>query len=136
MATSTPLRIYLVEDSPILVSRLIEVLQNAGAQIVGHSSSAAIAIAEIDASRPDVVTVDIALQSGNGFDVLSALARRDVNDRPICVVLTNYVSAAYRNAAKRLGVKYFFDKSSEVFEMLKLLKSITMSDSSRNGSHI
>jgi DNA-binding NarL/FixJ family response regulator len=128
-------RIYLVEDSPILLRLLRELLQSVGIAIVGHSDSAAIAIAEIGALRPDVIIVDIALQSGNGFDVLTAFAGRKESRHPICIVLTNYTSAPYQNAAKRLGVEYFFDKSTEILKMLKILTSMKASAGrQKNGS--
>ena len=134
MATSNrQLRIYLVEDSPILLSRLIELLQGVGVTLVGHANSAMVAIAEITTLAPDAIIVDIALKSGNGFEVLRALAGRK-DDRPVRIVLTNYTSAPYRNAAKRLGVEYFFDKSSEILEMLKVVTSMASSADRRNGS--
>ena len=69
-------RIYLVEDSPIMLRLLRDLLQGIGADIVGHSNGASIAIAEISSLSPDIIIVDIALQSGNGFDVLSAFPGR------------------------------------------------------------
>ena len=128
------LRVYLVEDSPILLSRLIELLQGVGVNLVGHANSAMVAIAEITTLRPDAAIVDIALKSGNGFEVLRALAGRKQDDRPVRIVLTNYTSAPYRNAAKRLGVEYFFDKSFEILEMLKVLTSMSSSADRQNGS--
>ena len=128
------LRVYLVEDSPILLSRLIELLQGVGVTLVGHANSATVALAEITTLRPDAIIVDIALKSGNGFEVLSALAGRKKDDRPVRIVLTNYTSAPYRNAAKRLGVEYFFDKSSDIFELLKVVTSMGSNADKRNGS--
>jgi DNA-binding NarL/FixJ family response regulator len=101
-------RIYLVEDSAILLRLLRERLQSVGADVVGQSDSARIAIREIRRLRPDAIIVDITLQRGNGFDVLRALAEEENCDRPVRIVLTNHSSAPYRNAAKRLGVEHFF----------------------------
>ncbi len=114
-------RIYLVEDSAILLRLLRELLQSVGADVIGQSDSARIAIREISRLRPDVILVDIALQRGNGFDVLRALAEEKNCDRPIRIVLTNHSSAPYQCAAERLGVEYFFDKSTEIIKMLKII---------------
>ena len=65
------LRVYLVEDSAMLLSRLVELLEGAGVAVVGHADTTATAIREIDATAPDVVIIDIALRHGNGFDVLA-----------------------------------------------------------------
>jgi DNA-binding NarL/FixJ family response regulator len=114
-------RIYLVEDSAILLRLLRELLQSVGAEVIGQADSAPIAMREIRRLRPDVAIVDITLQRGNGFDVLRALAEEKNGDRPVCIVLTNHSSAPYRNAAKRLGAEYFFDKSTEIIKMLKIV---------------
>jgi DNA-binding NarL/FixJ family response regulator len=133
--SSQPLRIYLVEDSPIMLRLLRELLQSVGVHIVGHADSAAVAIAEISSLRPDAIIVDIALQRGNGFDVLSAYAGRKVHGRPACIVLTNYSSAPYQDAATRLGVEYFFDKSTDMLKMLKVVTSMASSAGrQKNGS--
>ena len=128
------LRVYLVEDSPILLRLLKELLKGVGVCIVGHSNSATIAIGEIEALLPDVIIVDIALQSGNGFEVLRAFSGRKQDDCPIRIVLTNFTSAPYRNAAEQLGVEYFFDKSFEILEMVKAVASMTAGAHKRNGS--
>ena len=119
------LRVYLVEDSPIMLRLLNELLKGVGVCIVGHSNSATIAISEIEALLPDVIVVDIALQSGNGFEVLRTFAGRKRDDCPTRIVLTNFTSAPYRSAAEQLGVEYFFDKSFEILEMVKAVTSMT-----------
>lgn len=129
-----PLRVYLVENSPILRQLLHELLSAAGAHVVGQSGSAQAAISEIKALRPQLVIVDIALESGTGFDVLKALADNPDRRRPVCMVLSNHSSAPYRTAARRLGVQYFFDKSSEIVAMLKVITSMALRTSRRNGS--
>ena len=128
------LRVYLVEDSPILLRLLKEFLKGVGVCIVGHSDSATIAIGEIEALLPDVIIVDIALQSGNGFEVLRTFSGRKQDDCPTRIVLTNFTSAPYRNAAEQLGVEYFFDKASEIVDMLKVVTSMASSADRRNGS--
>jgi len=114
-------RIYLVEDSAILLKFLRELLQSVGAEVIGQADSARIAMREIRRLRPDVAIVDITLQRGNGFDVLRALAEEKNDERPVRIVLTNHSSAPYRNAAKRFGAEYFFDKSTEIIKMLKIV---------------
>jgi two-component system, OmpR family, response regulator len=130
---SRRLRIYVVEDSEVLLKRLLEVLDAAGADIAGHSDSAATAIREILALTPDVAIVDIALRRGNGFDILRAFSQRN-DATPIIIVLSNYASPPYRSAAKRFGVEYYFDKNTEIGSMLKVLASMAQERGIRNGS--
>jgi DNA-binding NarL/FixJ family response regulator len=126
------LRIYLVEDSPIILNLLIELIQTTSTNIVGHSDSAKAAIADIDALHPDVITVDLLLKSGSGFDVLKEIVKKKPNEQPLRIVLTNYTTDAHRDAAQRLGVAHFFDKATEIRKVLSVLTS--MMSSSKQGA--
>jgi two-component system response regulator DevR len=117
------LRIYLVEDSPNIRNLLIDLIQPTGATVIGHASNAREALADIDELHPDVITVDILLGSGNGFDVLKGIAKKRRVDQPLRIVLTNYGTPPYRDEARRLGAEYFFDKATEIREVLTVLAS-------------
>jgi DNA-binding NarL/FixJ family response regulator len=119
------LRVYLVEDSQLVFERLQESMEEDGAKVVGHADDAATAVAEIAALHPDAVVVDIALRVGTGLHVLKEIGDFPEEDRPARVVLTNFNREWYRDAAKRLGAQYFFDKSSEIPEMLNVLRSMS-----------
>ena len=67
------LRVYVVEDSPLVFERLQESMEENGASVVGHADDATTAIAEIAALRPDAVVVDIALREGTGLHVLKEI---------------------------------------------------------------
>jgi DNA-binding NarL/FixJ family response regulator len=109
-------RVFLVEDSQLLRSRL-EALLGAipGMSVVGHATGARQAVDAILAARPDAVVLDLHLDQGNGFDVMKAL-REAVPDIAV-YVLTNFPSEPHRRKAEGLGASGFFDKSGE-FEKL------------------
>lgn len=111
------MKVFLVEDSPLLLERLETMLaQLPGVEVIGRAGSAPEAIRSILERRPDLVVLDIQLAEGSGFDVLRALhaiaAELDV------VMLSNYSSDPYRQIAERFGAKAFFDKSNE-FERVR-----------------
>jgi len=117
--------VYLVEDSPIILRLLMELIEAAGAAtIVGHADTASAAIADIAALHPDAVTVDITLKQGNGFDVLKAIAINSEDHPPLRIVLTNFPFSSYRHAAQRLGADHFFDKAKQIPEVLTVLESL------------
>ena len=118
---SNLLQVYIVEDSPIIRRLLASTIEAAGAELVGSSAGAESAIAELSTLRPDLIVVDISLNSGNGFDVLRALQERRLVQAAIKVVLTNFASAENENLSLRLGANRFFDKSSETSQVLALI---------------
>ena len=69
-----PLRVLVVEDEVMLAMALEDLLEEAGHTVVGIAASKAQAIAAADATRPDLVFVDIHLLDGpTGLDVAEHL---------------------------------------------------------------
>jgi DNA-binding NarL/FixJ family response regulator len=93
-----------------------------GVEIVGHSERADEAIAQIVAAAPDAIIVDLLLQSGTGYDVLEGVALQ--GKLPLSIVLTNFTMAPHPGRAARLGAAYFFDKSTEISRMLRLIAEL------------
>jgi DNA-binding NarL/FixJ family response regulator len=113
------MKVFLVEDAPLLRERLIELIASVGASNVGHAEGAQEAIQAILAATPDVVVLDLHLKEGSGFDVLRAV--RKAAPTIAFFVLTNYPHDGYRASAERLGARGFFDKSSEFNKLREAL---------------
>jgi DNA-binding NarL/FixJ family response regulator len=127
--------VYLVEDSTILVGLLRDLLAvDPGLEVVGESTNARKAIADIATLVPDVAVVDIALEDSSGFDVLKALRNMADDARPLRIVLSNFATERYRAEAARLGADHFFDKNGEILELLKTLTEIAERDGSPTDS--
>ena len=122
---TTPLGVYVVEDSEILTKLLVSMLKSdLGVHVIGNSGEAEKAIAEIRSLRPDVIIVDLVLRNGNGFEVLQAV--HESNPDIVGVVLTNHSTPAYRTAARNLGVSddHFFDKTEQIGSMCNLIRQM------------
>jgi DNA-binding NarL/FixJ family response regulator len=119
-----PLQVYIVEDSTIIRRLLTSTIEAAGAEMVGSSAGAQSAIADLSVLRPDLILIDISLNSGSGFDVLRALQERKLVPSAIKVVLTNHANPEYESLSLRLGASRFFDKSSETSQVLALINAL------------
>ncbi|MFT3929567.1 MAG: response regulator [Spongiibacteraceae bacterium] len=109
------LKIYLVEDSPVITENLIATLEDlADAQVVGCSATVDEAITDLTRADNDwqLAIVDIFLPKGSGFDVLAACRYREPGRH--MVVLSNYASPAVRKRSRELGADAVFDKSTEL----------------------
>ena len=73
------------------------------------------------------MVIDIGLREGSGFDVLKALFRTQGTGGPTRMMLTNYALEPFRKAAARWGAAHFFDKSSQIPEMLHVLREMRRS---------
>ena len=118
------IRVYLVEDSPILIKLLVGLLEaDSGVLVVGHADNAPDATPAILELRPDAVVLDLHLRTGNGIDVIRAL--RETGNVPTCIVLTNHSGIPYRKAAVEAGAHHFFDKSTEIPLMLAVIRTLS-----------
>ncbi|HEV8260122.1 MAG TPA: response regulator transcription factor [Burkholderiales bacterium] len=113
-------KVFLVEDSSLVLERLIALLGALpNTQIVGHAAGAEESVRAILATRPDVVVLDFKLAQGTGFDVLIEL--HDKEPGIDLYMLSNYCSEAYRRQAERLGARGFFDKTTELEHVCEAL---------------
>ncbi|MFG6444814.1 response regulator [Microbacterium sp. P07] len=83
------IRVFLVDDHEIVRRGLAELLDTeSDIEIVGQAGTAAAALPQILASRPDVAVLDVRLPDGSGIDVCRDVRSRDPEVR--CLILTAY----------------------------------------------
>ena len=118
-----PVRVFIVEDSPLIRKRIIDNLQSLGGfDVVGFAEAEGAAIAAIVETIPDVVITDIRLKEGNGIEVVRQVRQRALASRPRIYVLSNYASVEDRRQCELVGADDFFDKSGEYDRFLETLQ--------------
>jgi two-component system OmpR family response regulator len=128
-APGKPLRILLVEDSPLLRSRLESMLsQYAAFKVTGLAAAEAEAVEKLETVPYDVIVVDVELRPGSGIGVIrEARARnREVEQggHVWIVVLTNYDLPTVRERCMSAGADYFLDKMREIDQLMPILLQI------------
>ncbi len=116
-AATIPVRVLIVEDSPIIRERLVALFADlSNIAIVGLAEDGFKAKALFRQHRPDAVVLDIQLPGINGMDLLAQFKQ----EQPACVVmvLTTYAFKEFRQRCTALGADHFFDKFTE-FERVK-----------------
>lgn len=123
--TSSPLRVVLIEDSPILRDMLRELLDEIdGVQVVADADDEAGALAELERHRADLAIVDLELRAGSGLGVLHQLqADPERYGRPRAVVLSNYGHGTVRARCQACGVEHFFDKSFQMDDLIDFVQN-------------
>jgi len=115
--SSATTSVFIVEDSPAIRARLVELLNTIDdVRVVGEADTPAGAVKGIFETLPDCVVLDIQLIGGTGIEVLRAV-------NPLApdigfIVLTNHATPQYRRFYMEAGARWFFDKTEE-FERIR-----------------
>ena len=113
----TPLRTYLVEDSPVIRENLVAALEEmAPVEVIGTAEDERTAVTWLGHGDCDLVIVDLFLKSGSGLAVLRTA--RDLHKPMTLVVLSNYATPAMLRRCLDLGASRVFDKSNEIDSLI------------------
>src|ERR1044072_9787767 len=103
----TELTIYIVEDSPAVMERLVEAVGDIpNAKVVGSADAVAAALEGMQRSQPRVLILDIQLRGGSGFQVLKHL-RASASRPEAVIVVTNHPSDDYGIASSESRARPF-----------------------------
>ena len=128
-APGKPLRILLVEDSPLLRSRLESMLsQYTAFKVTGMAAAEAEAVEKLETVPYDAIVVDVELRPGSGIGVIREARARNRNlpegGHVWIVVLTNYDLPTVRERCMSAGADYFLDKMREIDQLMPILLQI------------
>ena len=126
--TTTALKTFLVEDSPMIRENLIAALEElAPVEVVGTAEderSAVDWLASVPAAC-DLVIVDIFLKGGSGLGVLRAASA--LRKPMTLIVLSNYATPDMRRKCEALGASRVFDKSNEIDALIEYCEELAAS---------
>src|SRR4051812_12087836 len=98
MNTSSPIRVYIVDDHEVVRGGLKSILESASdLEVVGEASNGREAVDAISTLKPDVAMLDISMPDLNGIDVIRLLRQKELPTRVIVFsmhALGEFVSAA------------------------------------------
>ena len=121
-ARNEMINVFIVEDSEAMRASLRAMLSEFNnIRIAGYAADEAGAIEQINSTIPDVVILDLNLQSGTGVAVLKNIKKHHAGIK--VVVLTNCNGELYADACKRANADYFFDKSFQFMEVRELFSN-------------
>jgi DNA-binding NarL/FixJ family response regulator len=119
-----PVRVFLVEDSPIVRLRLAEALTSPGTiEVVGEADSEAEAVAALRSTPWNALILDLTLKQGSGLGVLKAIRPWRPPGAKI-IVLTNYAATPMRQASLAQGADLVLDKMHESHQVREVLDAM------------
>jgi DNA-binding NarL/FixJ family response regulator len=115
------MKVLIVDDSAVVRVRLAELLLEVeGVESVAQAENGQQALELVKSLKPDVAIVDVRMPRRSGIDLLEDV--RKSRQTLKVIMLTNFATSENREKCLSLGADYFFDKSSEIEEVVNVLK--------------
>jgi DNA-binding NarL/FixJ family response regulator len=119
----TFMRILIADDSLAIQERLVKMVSHIhNAKVVGLASDGEEAVASIQKTQPDLVILDLRMPKASGLDVIKTIGKNSPSTTTL--VLTNFATSAHREMCSKLGVKYFFDKTTEFEQVIEVIERL------------
>lgn len=118
--TRTPLRLMLVDDSPVFLGtlrRLLETLPDV--DVVGSATSGREALELLNETRPEILLMDLVMPDLDGLEVARRLRQRP--ERPRVILMSIHDLPRYRIEARSAGADAFLTKSDLVNQLQPLI---------------
>ena len=121
--STSPARLILVDDHPILREGLTQLLANAAdLTVCGQASTSADALALVEREQPDLAVVDIFLEGSNGIELTKAI--RDRWPRVKVLILSMHDESVYALRALRAGALGYVMKQEVSGTILTAIRRI------------
>lgn len=122
--TDPQLTVVLIEDSWLVRQSLGAILDEmSGVKVVGGAEDELSALEVLQREQPDLAIVDLQLRTGSGIGVLQALLRQpDRFGHPRAVVFSSHGQSVIRERCLALGVERFFEKATQLDDLLAYVR--------------
>ena len=116
-------RIYVIDDHPLVRERLSQLIeQQVDLTVCGEAESAAAALAEITAARPDLAIVDLSLGESAGLELLKSLQR--IHPSVPLLVLSMHDESLYAERAFRAGARGYINKRESAQRVVEAIRRV------------
>ena len=117
-----PLTVLIADDSAPVAEMLSELIHDPGRiEVVGVRGTEQEAIDSIRAMKPDVVVLDLQLETGSGTNVIRAVRADATLSAVRLMVTSNHTSPKLREGCMQLGADDYFDKVKELARLTSSL---------------
>jgi DNA-binding NarL/FixJ family response regulator len=117
---SSPIRVLIADDEPLIRETLAELLEEEGFEVVGQVGDGEEAVRGVAELRPDVVLIDIRMPLVNGIEATG----RILADRPgtRVIALSAYDDPALAAAAREAGAADYVPKGTPSRELVDRIR--------------
>lgn len=125
-ASAETIRVALVDDHGIVRQGLRSLLTRTGIEVVGEADCGEQAVVLAEATRPDVMLLDIRMKNGDGLQSLPLV--KAVSPSTSVIMLTTYANPGYLARAITGGASGYLLKESEPDQIVRAVMAAAAGD--------
>lgn len=120
-------RVLIIDDHPLMREALAsQISAQPDMTVCAEAAGATDALAQAKATDPDLAIVDIALDDGNGIEVIKQL--KNWSSRMRILVISGYEESVYGERALRAGAQGYINKRECQDRMIEAIRTVLSGD--------
>ena len=125
MNLNEKIRILVADDNKEFGDTLVSYLEKEeNFEVVGIARDGNQAVDEITMMKPDIVLLDIIMPHLDGLGVLEKLNERNIENKPMCIILSAVGQDKITQRAIDLGAQYYIVKPFDIQILVKRIKEL------------
>lgn len=118
-----PKRVLIVDDHPLMRDGLsMRLSLQSDLEVCGEAASEDEAIKRVDETTPDLVLVDLSLQSGHGLDLVKQIKSRHPQTKML--VVSSFDESLYAERSLRAGAHGYLNKQESNEKLLDAIRTV------------
>lgn len=128
------IRMLVADDHEVVRSGLVSMLEGTDIEVVGEASTGAEAVKMASELKPDVISLDIRMEDGDGLTALEQI-RENMPDAKV-LVLSTFDNPTYMARAHALGAKEYVLKGTSREQLVDSIHAVAEGKSSTTPSQM
>lgn len=116
------IRLVVADDHEVVRSGLVSILEGTNIEVVGEASSGDEAVEVVRRVKPDVVTLDVRMDNGDGLTALEQM-RKELPDLKV-IILSTFDNPTYMARAHELGANAYLLKGAQREDFVELIEAV------------
>lgn len=116
-------RVLIVDDHPLVRAGLAQLVTDvAGLSVCGEAGTVEEAVRQVEATRPDLVLVDLSLAGGNGLRLIARI--RDLHPNARMLVVSMHDETTFAERALRAGAMGYVEKREVSTHIVEAMRQV------------